>query len=427
MGGRREPGSARRHAQRRGRFAHLRGLQREAGELFERRPHWGEDREGHVRVDLSPLPRRHIEEMIRDRLQAVPQISPELVRLISDRAEGYPRIAAETLHLLVDTGVIEIYPDKPWKVHDERMGELSLPTTVQGIVQERIDRLDPDSRVVLVRAAVIGRCFWQGALEHLCGDLVPRGSSLDSHLESLRERLLVRRRRPSSIPDEQEYMFVDSATYEVAYQMPSRKVFGPLHLLVAEWMQGKLDEQSSAIVAVHFDRGEDLPRAAMAYERAALHAAALGENTEALRHLERARDIHDDLMVSLDEPGASRTAAPPIVTAADRVRVRIELGDVLRRTGRLDDAERVYEEARERLAEPVPGSPEAIPRTEYRALSRANRLSIGFASAGAGRARGFARADRARHHASDGGGCAPGDPADGGCPGVPRAPPEATG
>ncbi|MDI3289015.1 tetratricopeptide repeat protein [Polyangium sp. 15x6] len=331
-------------------------------DLFERRPQWGADREGHQRIDLTPLPRRFIEEMIRDRLRAVPSLPPDLMKIVADRAEGSPRLAEETLHLLLDTGVIEARADKPWTVHEDRMGELTLPTTIQGIVQERIDRLGADTRIVLMRAAVVGRSFWQGALEHLSRDIVGPEGSLERHLDVLRERLLIRRRRPSSIAGEEEYVFVDSATYEVAYQMPSRKVLGPLHLLVAEWLEGKMADQSPAVVAVHYDRGGDLARAAAAYERAAHHAASLGENVEALRHLERARDIHDELGAEqeLGEHVEWVVATPIVVSAADRVRVRIELGDVLRRIGRLDEAEVAYEQARERIPRDEPSAKSEI-------------------------------------------------------------------
>lgn len=317
-------------------------------ELFESRPQWGEDQEGHVRMDLAPLGRRHIEEMVRNRLRLIPNLPAEIVRLVADRAEGYPRIAEETLHLLLDTGVLEKQNDNHWMIHLDKLGAVALPTTIQGIVQARIDRLDPDVSHILFRAAIIGRTFWYGALESMCRDDALVGLALESRVRLLRDRLFVRRRKPSSIANEEEYVFMDSATHEVAYQMPANSVLGPLHLQAAKWLQSKILDQNPVLVAHHYERGGDLGRAGMVYERAASHAAALGELAEALRHVERARDLYD--MALIEDVDEFDTAPKPLaVSSTDCVRVRIAIGDVLRRMGRLDEAVATYTEARERI------------------------------------------------------------------------------
>ncbi len=57
-------------------------------ELLDRLPAWGQGKAGHLRVDLAPLARRHMEEMVRDWLRRVPGLSPAVVRTLADRAEG---------------------------------------------------------------------------------------------------------------------------------------------------------------------------------------------------------------------------------------------------------------------------------------------------------------------------------------------------
>lgn len=84
---------------------------------------------------------------------------------------------------------------------------------------------------------------------------------------------------------------------------------------------------------------------------------SLGENAEALRQLERARDLHDELL----EEGGGEGGGEELQGAGEgrgiswreRARLRLDLGDVLRRLGRLDEAERAYEEARARIARPA--------------------------------------------------------------------------
>ncbi|WP_434041437.1 MULTISPECIES: protein kinase domain-containing protein [Sorangium] len=342
-------------------------------ELFERLPAWGQGRPGHLRVDLAPLPRRHMEEMVRDWLRRAPGLSPSVVRTLADRAEGHPLTLAETLHLLVDVGVIEPRGEEAWAVREAQLGELALPATVQGIVQARLDRLEAAPRSMLAQAAVVGRTFWEGALERLQRP-EPGGAPEAAPAEllaQLRHRQLIRPRESAMFPGEREYVFAESAMYEVAYEMLSVKVRRPLHLVIARWLEERASGSAgNALLALHYDRGGDARRAAAAYVRAAAHAASVGENAEALRQLERARDLHDEV---LEEGGAGGRRGGGGEEAEGKgkgrgipwresVRLRLDLGDVLRRLGRLDEAERAYEEARARIAGPArrggaPGDP----------------------------------------------------------------------
>ncbi|CAN92889.1 Protein kinase [Sorangium cellulosum So ce56] len=315
-------------------------------ELIERRPGFGVDAAAHHRQEVAPLARRHIEDMIKDRLRRVPGLSADVVRALADRAEGSPLVVEELLHLLVDAGAIEARGREAWVLHEERLGALRLPTTIQGIVQTRLDRLEPRVREVLMHAAVVGRTFWQGAVERLqqASTTFDTGVPVEAALGQLRQRRLIRAREPSTLQGEREMAFADAATHEVAYEMLSVKLRRALHLEVASW----LDRQGEtgiavALLAAQYDRAGDAARAASAYARAAVRAMSFGENAEAIRHLERARTLqdHDEEAGGGDDAQERRSAA-----ARERLRVRFDLGDALRRVGRLDDAERVYEEAR---------------------------------------------------------------------------------
>lgn len=330
-------------------------------DLYERRPHWGEGKATHRRVDLAPLEHRHVEEMIRDRLRRVRHLSPRFVRAVADRAEGNPFIVDETLRFLMDAGVIEVPGDGgAWIVHERGLGALTLPTTVQGIVQARLDRLDPPARAFLARAAVVGKTFWEGIVE----DLIRKGRRAASSPKTaeiiavLRERQLVRVRETTTFPGERERVFAESATHEVAYETLPAKVRRPLHLLVAGWLKERAPGSAhAALLALHYDLGGDVRAATEAYERAAAHASSLGQNAEALRHLLRACELHDELQE--EAPGEEA----PHVSWRDQVRVRLDLGDVLRCLGRLDEAEAAYAKARAGI---LAGDPEAL-RWEARA------------------------------------------------------------
>src|SRR5262249_40564864 len=150
-----------------------------------------------------------------------------------------------------------------------------------------------------------------------------------------------------------ELVFADSATQEVAYETLSQKLRRQLHRRVATWLAERAsDPAGAALLAVHHDRGGDVSRAAHEYIPAAGHAATLGQNADALRHYERARAIHDATEASGEDIFMDTGVYPVdggearVASWRDRTRLRIDLGDVLRRLGQLDEAEQRYQEAR---------------------------------------------------------------------------------
>ncbi|WP_437998442.1 AAA family ATPase [Sorangium sp. So ce185] len=335
-------------------------------ELYERRPHWGEGKASHARLDLGPLSRRHVEDMARDRLRLAAPCSAEAVRALAERAEGNPLILTETLYLLIDVGALERRGGEPWILHEEKLARLSLPATIQGVVQARLDRLDGEARAVLAQAAVVGRTFWKGAIDHLRGvaPLDGGASSTADVLRRLRDQQIIRARDASTFPEDCEYVFAEAATQEIAYDTLSLKVRRAMHRAVAAWLDGMSaaprgpGEVGAALAALHHDRGGDARSAALAYARAAASAASLGQNAEALRHFERAREIHARAEGGPEASGPEARAASAAASAGgerrlfawhERAGLLLDAGDALRRAGRLDEAERAYHEARARI------------------------------------------------------------------------------
>ncbi|WP_437599634.1 AAA family ATPase [Sorangium sp. So ce590] len=335
-------------------------------ELYDRRPHWGEGKASHARLDLGPLSRRHVEDMARDRLRLVARCSAEAIRALAERAEGNPLTLTETLYLLIDVGALERRAGEPWILHEEKLARLSLPATIQGIVQARLDRLDGEARAALAQAAVVGRTFWKGAIDHLRGvaPLDGGASSTSDVLRRLRDQQLIRARDASIFPEDCEYVFAEAATQEIAYDTLSLKVRRAMHRAVASWLDGLSaaprgpGEVGAALAALHHDRGGDARSAALAHARAAAGASSLGQNAEALRHFERAREIHASAGGGAAAVGAAArapSAAAPgggerrLFAWHERAGLLLDVGDALRRAGRLDEAERAYHEARARI------------------------------------------------------------------------------
>ena len=329
-------------------------------ELVERRPLWGEGEAAHARVNVGPLDRRHLEEMTRDRLRKAESLPDEAVKRLVEHSEGSPLTLVETLHLLVDAGAIDTTDRDRWRIKEERLRELALPTSVHGIVQARLDRLEAPARLVLSHAAVVGRTFWEGVVLDLEATR-PESADLSRLLVELRDRGLIRARASSAFPDDREYVFAEATTQRVAYETLARKDRRELHGVVAAWLAARNPSDAGAsLLATHYEKAGALGEAIDAYHRAGAHAAALGQNAEATACYERACRL-DDWMMGEGDPADETSEGlvdwePPEDAPAPswvaRAALRVEAADVLRRMGRFDAAEERYLHARTRIVGP---------------------------------------------------------------------------
>jgi class 3 adenylate cyclase/tetratricopeptide (TPR) repeat protein len=322
--------------------------------VFEQRPAWGDPHPQREALELRPLARGHVEEMARDRLVGLEGDAEEVARKTAERAEGSPLALVELLHLLVDRGVIDASGAR-WSLRTAEIDLSALPTTVQGLVQARLDALDPRARDLLCEAAVVGRTFWDGAVAALEG--VGR-EGVGPIIAETCARGLVRRRPTSTFPDETEYVFAESALQEVAYGMLGRAARRELHGGVARWLEARsLTAAAAGLVARHHERAAALVPAMRAYVRAGAHALGVGQGRAAVECYERACRIDawitgetdvgssaSELFVEWQRPEDAR-----MVSWTERVAVRAGLGDVRRRLGEVAEAEQAYEQARLRI------------------------------------------------------------------------------
>src|ERR1044072_4834867 len=96
------------------------------------------------------------------------------------KTEGNPLFLEETVRMLQEEGT-------------ERIG--SLPDTLEALIAARLARLPRDATALLQRAPVVGRIFWEGALERLSPEL----DSIEGPLDDLRLREFVLDEERSSI------------------------------------------------------------------------------------------------------------------------------------------------------------------------------------------------------------------------------------
>jgi class 3 adenylate cyclase/tetratricopeptide (TPR) repeat protein len=248
-------------------------------QLLERRPNWGEGLEAYVRLELRPLSRRGGRALVGEILQRAAEVPEELCEMLVEGSEGNPFFLEELVKMLIEDGTIEPGTEQ-WSIDGQRLGHVRLPPTLTAVLQARLDALPPDERVVLQRASVIGRQFW----DNLVAELAPERMQVGALLAALRSRELVFQRERPAFGGVQEYTFKHSFLHEVTYETVLLHVRRTCHAQVARWLEEHAAERLGeylALIAEHYRLAGEGAVAADWYVRAGERAAALGETSDA--------------------------------------------------------------------------------------------------------------------------------------------------
>ena len=89
--------------------------------------------------------------------------------------------------MLVDDGLVRPEADG-WVVTGD-LSHLTVPPTIAGLLQARLDRLTPEEQRVIERGSVEGRVFHWGSVTELSSDLAP--GDVGRHLMALHRRDLI--------------------------------------------------------------------------------------------------------------------------------------------------------------------------------------------------------------------------------------------
>ncbi|HEX8351675.1 MAG TPA: protein kinase, partial [Pyrinomonadaceae bacterium] len=245
--------------------------------LLERRPAWGEGRERHSRLDLQPLSKKETRQLVEEILRRAPGVPAELRELVVGGAEGNPFYVEELIKMLIDQRVIVPGTDE-WSVDATRLAAAQVPPTLTGVLQARLDRLTPGEKTVLQRASVIGRVFWDGAVEHLGAGLTADdvgAADVGRVLESLRGKELVYRREASAFAAAREYTFKHALLRDVTYESVLKRDRREYHRRAADWLArhsgGRVGEYAG-LIAEHYERAQSPGDAAEWYGRAGRQA-----------------------------------------------------------------------------------------------------------------------------------------------------------
>ena len=253
--------------------------------LFERKPHWGEGLEHHGRLDLQPLTKRESRRLIKNILQKVKKIPENLRNLIVKNAVGNPFYLEELIKMFIERKAIIKGADE-WTINEDRLGEMTVPPTLSGVLQSRLDRLAEWEKIILQRASVIGREFWDSALESFGTE-----QNADVILESLRRKELIYRHETSAFDDSTQYVFKHALLRDAAYDTVLLKERRILHQKTAEWLIetcGERVREHSAAIASHFEKAQNFEKAAEWFGRAGEDAENAHAPAEAVIYFRKA-------------------------------------------------------------------------------------------------------------------------------------------
>ena len=246
-------------------------------ELLDERPAWGGGKLNATTLLLEPLrptsARALIEELDGD-------VDAATRARIIETADGNPLFAEEMLEFAREGG------------------DIAVPSTIQALLQARLDRLGADERAVIERGAVEGQVFHSSAVRELGPEAARSG--VDQSLVGLVRKELIRPDEPMFAGDD-AFRFRHLLIRDAAYESLPKETRADLHARFGDWIEGRrelveLDEiagyhQEQAVLYLR-ELGRDDPelaaRAGMHLGRAGTSALGRSDFHAACNLLERA-------------------------------------------------------------------------------------------------------------------------------------------
>jgi class 3 adenylate cyclase/tetratricopeptide (TPR) repeat protein len=265
---------------------------------------------------------------------------------VMEAAEGNPLFVEQMVAMLIDEGLVRSEGDG-WVVTGD-LSNLTVPPTIAGLLQARLDRLIPTEQRVIERGSIEGRVFHRGSVTDLSSDLAP--DEVGRHLMALRRRDLIGPEQ-ALFGGSEAFRFLHALIRDAAYERMPKRTRSELHERHARWLERTAGErlpEFEEVLAYHLeqavrlrselgpldDHGRELAgEAAARLAAGGRRATARGDLRAASKLLDRAVTLMDpddpsrvDLLVRLGtaslhsgELERARIALDQAVDASSRV------------------------------------------------------------------------------------------------------------
>jgi class 3 adenylate cyclase len=281
----------------------------------EYRHEWGH-RTHYTQLRLDPLGNEGAEQMLTALLGEGADLAA-LRRLILECTQGNPFFIEEMVQVLFDEGVV-VRDGAALRVA-RPLSQVHIPTTVQGVLASRIDRLPPDEKQLLQTLAVMGREFPLPLIQRVAQ---AAEDALEKMLSNLQSADFIN--EEPAFPDI-KYTFKHALTQEVAYNSLLSERRQLIHQRVAEamesWYGERLDDHLKEL-ALHFSRSGNALKAIEYLRLAGEQAASRSFLQDAIAQLETALGLLPKLQnasVRDEQELAIRMALIPPLNGANQI------------------------------------------------------------------------------------------------------------
>jgi class 3 adenylate cyclase/tetratricopeptide (TPR) repeat protein len=200
-------------------------------------------------IRLQDLSTSEAQAMVESLLKTE-TVPSDLGKFIQTKIEGNPFYLEEAINSLIESGTL-IRENGSWKL-TRQISDAVIPSTVQGIITARLDRLEKEAKRVLQEASVIGRAFLYEILKRIT-DLK---DAIDKSLYGLERLDFIRAR---TLQPDLEYIFKHALTQEVVYNGLLKKERQVLHerigLVIEQLFHDRLPEFYETL-AFHYKQGQ---------------------------------------------------------------------------------------------------------------------------------------------------------------------------
>ena len=204
-------------------------------ELLDVQPAWGGGKLNATTILLEPLNHEECRRLLGHLLD-YQQVAEDAWNRIGEIAEGNPLFLEEILGMLLDEGKLR-RKDGRWLLAAEDRYKRIVPPSIGALIAERLERLPPDARALIQRAAIAGRTFYHGAIITLSP--AEAQLSIEADLLTLIRKGFVQP-VPNELADEETYRFRHALIRDAAYEALPKAQRGELHELFAAWLDSKL-------------------------------------------------------------------------------------------------------------------------------------------------------------------------------------------
>ncbi|MFC1849397.1 tetratricopeptide repeat protein [candidate division CSSED10-310 bacterium] len=280
---------------------------------------------------LSGFDQQMVAVIVSDMLAMHPA-PDQFCQFLGRHSNGNPLFIAEYLRAAVEDNLLFRDEWGSWQLkfeHDVVMESFSayeqipLPTSIQEIVECRLNRLTDTERAVIQTAAVMGQKLHVELLKMTSG--LP-GDTVDDVLEKLIQKQIFEKKAGLTID------FINSQVREAAYKRLKPDQCVALHLLVAESMETLFAAERQyfwAALGYHWQKGENIEKARACFLAGAREAIKRFAHSEAEK-------LYQSYLKLLKKP------------SSDMIEVKNELGkEVFQMQGRIEDARQQFQAALE--------------------------------------------------------------------------------